>query len=68
MLVLTRKAGERIHIGDNIWLEVRRIQDSRVSIAISAPDEIRIFRGELLNGNCAKIHPAYERTDDMGDC
>ena len=47
MLVLSRKATERIHIGDNITVEVRRVAGNRVTLAIEAPREIRILRGEL---------------------
>jgi carbon storage regulator len=47
MLVLSRKPGETIHIGDKIKITVMRIQGSRIRIAIDAPAEIRILRGEL---------------------
>lgn len=47
MLVLSRKAGERIHIGDGITIEVRRLSGNRVALAIDAPSDQRILRGEL---------------------
>jgi carbon storage regulator len=47
MLVLSRKVGERIHIGDNIVLEIRRIAGNRVTLALDAPRQVRILRGEL---------------------
>ncbi|MEX2170351.1 MAG: carbon storage regulator [Pirellulales bacterium] len=47
MLVLSRKAGERIHLGDDITLEVRRVAGNRVTLAIEAPRNVRILRGEL---------------------
>jgi carbon storage regulator len=47
MLVLSRKVGERIHVGDDIVLEVRRIAGNRVTIALDAPRHVRILRGEL---------------------
>lgn len=47
MLVLSRKAGQRIHIGDDIVVEVRRIAGNRVTIALEAPRNFRILRGEL---------------------
>jgi carbon storage regulator len=47
MLVLSRKVGERIHVGDNIVLEIRRIAGNRVTVALDAPREVRILRGEL---------------------
>jgi carbon storage regulator CsrA len=47
MLVLSRKSGERIHIGDNITIEIRRVAGNRVTIALDAPRDVRILRGEL---------------------
>lgn len=47
MLVLSRKAGERIHVGDDITVEVRRVAGNRVTLAIEAPRTVRILRGEL---------------------
>ncbi|MAT71706.1 MAG: carbon storage regulator [Planctomycetaceae bacterium] len=48
MLVLSRKVGEKIHVGDGIVVEVRRIAGNRVTLAVEAPREMRILRGELL--------------------
>lgn len=47
MLVLSRKIGEKIHIGNDITIEVRRIPGNRVTLAIDAPRDVRIVRGEL---------------------
>ena len=48
MLVLSRKTGESIFIGDDIEIVVTRIEYSDVRIAISAPKELLIVRGELM--------------------
>jgi len=47
MLVLSRKVGEKITIGDNITIVVNRISGNRVAIGIDAPHSIRVLRGEL---------------------
>lgn len=47
MLALTRKIGEKIIIGDNIEVTIVDIKGDNVRIAISAPKEVKIFRGEL---------------------
>lgn len=47
MLVLSRKAGQKIHIGDDIVIEIRRIAGNRVTVALEAPRDKRILRGEL---------------------
>ncbi len=48
MLVLSRKIGERIHIGNDVFVEVRRVAGNRVTLAINAPKNVRILRGELV--------------------
>ena len=47
MLVLSRKEGEQLLIGDDIVLTISRISGNRVAIGIDAPREVRIVRGEL---------------------
>lgn len=47
MLVLTRKEGEKLVIGDNIVVTINRIAGNRVAIGIDAPREVSIVRGEL---------------------
>lgn len=48
MLVLTRKVGEVITIGDDITVTVLEIQGNRVSLGIKAPGSYRILRAELV--------------------
>jgi carbon storage regulator len=50
MLVLTRKAGERIVIDNSIVVEVLEIQGNRVRIGIQAPSGVTILREELITG------------------
>ena len=47
MLVLSRKIGEKLVIGDNITVVVSRVAGNRVTPGIEAPSEVRIIRGEL---------------------
>jgi carbon storage regulator CsrA len=47
MLVLSRKIGEKVVIGDGIVLVVKRILGQRVTFGIEAPETVRIVRGEL---------------------
>lgn len=47
MLVLSRKIGEKVVIGDGIVVVVKRIHGQRVTFGIEAPETVRIVRGEL---------------------
>jgi carbon storage regulator len=47
MLVLSRKVGERILIGENISLTVVRIAGGAVRIGVEAPPEMPVIREEL---------------------
>ena len=49
MLVLSRKAGERILIGDDVAITVVRIGPNSVRIGIEAPKSMNIVREELCN-------------------
>ncbi|CAM3952246.1 carbon storage regulator CsrA [Mesobacillus thioparans] len=49
MLVLTRKNGETIKIGDDIEIIVISSKNDQVKIGINAPKNIEIFRKEVLD-------------------
>ncbi|SFA74407.1 carbon storage regulator CsrA [Clostridium frigidicarnis] len=48
MLVISRKKGESIRIGDDIEITVVKAEDGTVKLAIDAPRNIQILRKELL--------------------
>ena len=48
MLVLSRKLGEKVFIGDNIIVTVVDIDRGKIRLGIEAPREIPIYRQELL--------------------
>lgn len=54
MLVLTRKAGEKLVIDGNITVEVVKIQGNRITLGIQAPSNVKIMRTEL---NQPKVIP-----------
>ena len=48
MLIITRKKGESLMIGDDIEITISKIEDGSVKIGIQAPKEVSILRKELL--------------------
>jgi carbon storage regulator len=47
MLVLTRKPGEKVVIGNGITVTVVEVHRNRVQVGIDAPDQVRVLRAEL---------------------
>lgn len=70
MLVLSRKEGERLVIGENVIITINRIAGNRITLGIEAPRDVRIVRGELdrresvapemEKGNCASSAMSFE--------
>jgi carbon storage regulator len=50
MLVLTRKPGEQVVIGNGVTITVVAVTGNQVRVGIDAPDQVRILRAELLGG------------------
>lgn len=50
MLVLTRRMGERVRIGKDVWVTVVDSTHDRVRLGIDAPREVPIMRTELIGG------------------
>ena len=65
MLVLSRKIGEQIVIGDNITVVVNKVAGNRISLGIEAPSNVRIVRGELKEAVTA-FEEEEEDTDPLG--
>jgi carbon storage regulator len=63
MLALTRKVGERIVIGDNIVVTVVSIKGDNIRLAIEAPKEIKIYRGEIFDAIAAENKQAAVLND-----
>jgi carbon storage regulator CsrA len=47
MLVLTRKKQQQVQIGDSITVTILSIRGNRVQVGVTAPDHVRVMRGEL---------------------
>lgn len=60
MLILQRRTGESLMIGEEIRVSVVSIEGGRVRLAISAPPEVSILRSELLDAKLANQDSAVE--------
>lgn len=68
MLVLTRKPRQQIMIGDNIIINVVEVQGENVRIAIDAPRDIKIYRGEIYRAIQEENLKAAQKLDvDLHD-
>jgi carbon storage regulator len=48
MLVISRKVGEKLRVGDSITFTILSVSGDKVAVGIDAPREIAILRGELV--------------------
>ena len=48
MLIITRKKGQSLMIGDDIEITVSKIEDGSVKLGINAPKNVNILRKELI--------------------
>jgi carbon storage regulator len=63
MLILTRKLGEKINIGDDITVTLLEIKGAQVKIGIQAPKSIGIHRNEIYE----KIREANLGSSNISD-
>ena len=62
MLVLTRKAGQSIYLGDDIKLFVQEVRGNQVRIGIEAPGDVRVYREEIYLQILDESRKALEQT------
>jgi carbon storage regulator len=48
MLVLSRKLGEKFHIGNDVRITIVKVDRHSVRIGIEAPDDVSVYREEVL--------------------
>ena len=60
MLVLSRKSGEQLLIGDNIQISIVRIGPNKVRLGIDAPRELKVIRKELVVRDCVAATEQHE--------
>lgn len=65
MLVITRKKGESLLIGDDIEIKIVKVEDGSVKIAIDAPKEQTILRKEVYEKVKSENSKAITKPDDI---
>lgn len=65
MLILNRKIGESIIIGDNIEIKILEIQDGKIKIGIEAPKEVSILRKEVYEAVIEENQKSIEINNDI---
>lgn len=63
MLVLQRRKGESLLIGDDIEVSVISVEGGRVRLAITAPADVQILRSELVRARAANKDAASEEVN-----
>lgn len=71
MLVLSRRVGESVVIGDDITLTVLEVRGDVVRIGIDAPRSVKVHRSELLaelaTSNQSALAPAADTVASLAD-
>ena len=49
MLILTRRVGETIMVGDEVQVTVLGVKGNQIRIGVNAPQEIAVHREEIYN-------------------
>jgi carbon storage regulator CsrA len=65
MLVLSRKSGQKLQIGDNITVTVLEVHGNVIRLGIEAPRDVRILRGELESWQQSPKKVASRRLVEM---
>jgi carbon storage regulator len=47
MLILTRRPGESLHVGDNIKITILAVQGKQIKIGLDVPEDIPVYREEV---------------------
>jgi carbon storage regulator len=66
MLVLTRKPGQSIMIGDGVEVQVLSVAGEKVRLGITAPREVSIFRNEVYDRIESEQGRGADDEDDDG--
>ncbi len=63
MLILTRRVGESLMVGDEITVTVLGVKGNQVRIGVSAPRDVAVHREEIYNRIQSDDKPAEQEQD-----
>ena len=66
MLILTRRTGETIRVGDDIAITVLGVKGNQVRIGVAAPKDVTVHREEIWN-RVQEEQREYTHTRQPGD-
>ncbi len=66
MLILTRRVGESVMIGDNVTITVLGVKGSQVRIGVNAPKDVAVHREEIYE-RIQKEHEAPVENSEEGE-
>ncbi|MDD2944065.1 MAG: carbon storage regulator CsrA [bacterium] len=65
MLVLTRKPGQAVYIGDDIRITLMEIRGNQVRLGVEAPSSVRIYREEIYLQILEENKQALQHTSEI---
>jgi carbon storage regulator len=63
MLILTRRVGEAVKIGDDVTISVLSVKGNQVRLGVAAPRDVAVHREEVFE----RLHPADGAATDADD-
>ena len=68
MLILTRRVGETLMIGDSVTVTILGVKGNQVRVGITAPKDVAVHREEIFQriGREAGATPPNKSLDDPG--
>ena len=64
MLILTRRVGETLMIGDSVTVTVLGVKGNQVRVGITAPKDVAVHREEIYQRIKRELTPGGEGADD----
>ncbi len=64
MLILTRRPGESLYVGENIRITVLGMQGKQVKLGIDLPDDVTVYREEVYNRVTEENRLALETSNE----